>query len=183
MSEIERAGDFEKLVLQAAVLKVLNAKHKAFKAEVTKAFEAGDKKAVKNAQGVELGSVSMTAPNMRAVCTDDAILMAMADEHGMEIIDGLPADPEALQKCVNLIFEHAPDLLSQSISTDDRKEIEQEVLEQWQVTGKLPVGWEIKQASEPSLRVTPARNALAKRAIEYQVQQHTALLELEAGDD
>lgn len=162
-------AEINALLEQAEVLKILNGLHDQAKKNVAKFFAAGDKKAVKNAQGVELGSVSMTSPNKRAVCTDDAILMAMADDRGMEIIDGLPTDPEALQQCINIIYEHAPELLVQSISKEDRQELEGDVLRRWQVTGEVPTGWVIKDASTPRFTVAPARTALAKEALRYQV--------------
>lgn len=167
----------QRLIIEAAVLKHMYAAHAEFKAEVAKDFTPGDKRAVKNAQGLNFGSVSMTAPNKKAVCKDQNILLAMADEQGMEIIDALPAtDTEAGQEAIAVLLEHAPHLLTSDVSKEDRKEIADTILEHWQVTGDIPTGWTIEEASTERLNVTPGRSKAAQAAIEHLVGEIDTIL-------
>lgn len=177
--------DWERLILQSAALKKLNAIHKEFREDMTKALTPGDKRAVKNAQGLELGSVTLTAPSKKAVCDDNAALLAMADEKGMEIVDSLPpaGDPRA-QEIVNLLFEMGrTDLLDSFVPKEDADALAAEVLENWQITGELPLGWEIKDASQPSVRITPGRSKAAKAAIKIMLDGAGDALALNPGKD
>ncbi|APT87418.1 hypothetical protein [Corynebacterium flavescens] len=175
---------FEKVILQSAVLKKLNGIHKTFKEELAKQLTPGDKKTVKNAQGLEIGSFSVTAPGKKAVCTDPAVLLGMAEDAGAEIIDLLPhPSTEKAHELVTYLAENRPDLLDFSISNEDEAEISGKVLEHWQVTGELPAGWEIKESSSPSIRVTPGRSKVAKAAIEALVQSAGEVLEITDGKE
>ncbi|OFP17185.1 hypothetical protein HMPREF2998_03060 [Corynebacterium sp. HMSC065A05] len=175
--------DYERVLLQAAVLKQLYARHAELKDMIQAQLTPGDKRAVKNAQGLTLGSVSMSAPNKKAVCNDPAVLLGMAQDKGLEIIDALPqpADPR-YQEIVDFLYETRPDLLDSGVSRDDEKELAEQVLSQWQITGQLPAGWEVVEASKPRFSVTPGRSKGAKAAIAYLTDQAGTILELEQGD-
>lgn len=177
------AQDYERVLLQAAVLKQLYARHSELKDQIQAQLTPGDKHAVKNAQGLALGSVSMSSPNKKAVCNDNAVLLGMAEDKGLEIIDALPqpTDPR-YQEIVDFLYETRPDLLDSSVSREDEKELAEQVLSQWQITGQLPAGWEIVEASKPRFSVTPGRSKEAKAAIAYLTDQAGTILELEAGE-
>ena len=167
----------QRLIIEAAVLKRLYAAHADFKAEVAKDFTPGDRRAVKNQQGLALGSVSMSAPNKKAVCDDQQIILAEAQERGMEIIDALPAtDTEAGQEAIAVLLEHAPHLLASDVSKEDREEIADTVLEHWQITGTIPTGWTIEDASTPRFSITPGRSKAAQAAIEHLVGEIDTIL-------
>ena len=68
------------------------------------------------------------------------------------------------------------------MSREDEKELAEQVLSQWQITGQLPTGWEIVEASKPRFSVTPGRSKEAKAAIAYLTDQAGTILELEAGE-
>lgn len=175
---------YERLLLQSAVLKQLNVIHGEFKNELAAELRPGDKHPVKNAQGLALGSVSMSAPGKKAVCTDKHVLLAEADERGMEIVDGLPdtTDPRH-QEIIDLLFDLRPDLLESHVVKDDAEKLAAEVLQNWQITGELPTGWEIKEASEPRLTVSPGRSTAAKAAIAFLVEKAGSVLEITDGKE
>lgn len=167
----------QRLIIEAAVLKRLYAAHADYKQQVAKHFTPGDKRAVKNPQGLNIGSVSMSAPNKLAVCEDRQILLAEAKERGMEIIDALPAtDSEAGQEAIAVLLEHAPHLLASDVSKEDREEIAGTVLEHWQITGAIPTGWTIEDASAPRFSITPGRSKPAQAAIEHLVGEIETIL-------
>ena len=171
------ALDLQRLIIENAVLKQMYAAHAEFKQQVARSFTPGDKRAVKNAQGLEMGSVSMSAPNKRAVCKDQQIILAEAQERGMEIIDALPAtDTEAGQEAIAVLAEHAPHLLASDVSKEDREEIAGTVLEHWQITGTIPTGWTIEDASAPRFSITPGRSKAAQAAIEHLVGEIDTIL-------
>lgn len=174
----------QRLLVEAAVLKRLHAAHKDLKDAVARQFTAGEKVTVKNAQGLALGSASMAAPNKKAVCDDQSILLAHADEKGMELVDTLPhPDTDKGQALIEFLLENAPDFLETSISTEDHKELAAGVLEQWQITGELPAGWEIRDASSPTFRLTPGRSKPAVAAVDHLVGQVDDLLAITSGKD
>lgn len=168
----------QRLVVEAALLKKLYAAHNDFKAEIAGALNPGESIKAKNGQALEIGSVSMSSPNNKAICTDESVMLAEAASRGMELIDRLPDNdtPEAVA-IIDYLMEHAPHLLpAPSISKDDMNEIATDVLEQWQATGKKPTGWDIRPASEPRLTVTPGRSKVAKTAIDHIVGEVHSLL-------
>lgn len=175
------AEDYQRYLLQKVVLDELFKIHKDYGRQIEKSFEPGDKRSIKNAQGVALGSLSKSMPSKKAVCADASILAAMAEEKGMELIDTLPSDPNRLQDAVNYLFEHAPELLDIHVSKEDEKELAAAVLEQWQITGELPTGWDVVDASAPSFRVSKGRSDAAKAATEHLLGQTTELLQLDRG--
>ena len=159
----------QRLVIEAALLKKMNAMHKDLKAEVQSALSPGESIKAKNAQALEIGSVSLSSPNNKAVCTDEAVLLAQAQDKGLELVDRLPANdtPEAVA-IIDYLMEHAPHLLPDpTVSPSDVDALATEVLEGWQATGKKPAGWEIKPASEPRMTVTAGRSRVAKAAIDH----------------
>lgn len=167
----------QRLIIEAAVLKRLYAAHADYKQQVAKGFTPGDKRAVKNPQGLALGSVSMSAPNKKAVCKDQSIILAEAQERGMEIIDALPpTDSEAGQEAIAVLLEHAPHLLTSDVSKEDREEIADTILEHWQITGAIPTGWTIEDASAPRFSITPGRSKAAQSAIEHLVGEIDTIL-------
>lgn len=173
--------DLQRLIIEAAVLKRLYAAHAEFKEQVAANFTPGDKRAVKNPQGLALGSVSMSAPNKKATCEDRNILLAMADEQGREIIDGLPTpDSDKGQALIAYLAEHAPEFLDSTVTPDDYKAMSEEVLEQWQITGTLPAGWGISDASAPRFSVTPGRSKPAQAAITHLVREVETVLDMPA---
>ena len=158
----------QRVVLQSAVLGKLYEMHKEEKRELEKQLAPGDKRTVTNNQGVKLGTASMSQPSKKAVCTDHSVLLAMADDHGLEIIDSLPAptDPR-YQEIIDLLFEVRPDLLDSSISRDDEKHLADHVLKEWQIKGDLAPGWEIKDSSAPRMTIRKGTDKVAKAAIEH----------------
>ncbi|MDK8898169.1 hypothetical protein QP999_09500 [Corynebacterium sp. MSK004] len=182
--ETAERDPYEKVLLQAVVLRKLNGIHKEFKDSITRDMEPGDKRTVKNAQGLELGSVSKSAPGMKAVCTDSAVLLAMAEEQGREIVDGLPApsDPRH-EEIIRLLMELGrTDLLESAVVKEDADEIAAKVLEDWQISGQLPTGWEIKEASSPRVAINSKRSNAARAAIDHLVKEAGTVLALEAGE-
>ncbi|MFS0079479.1 hypothetical protein ACL1FX_07595 [Corynebacterium striatum] len=175
---------YEKVLLQAVVLRRLNGIHKEFKDSITGDLNPGDKRTVKNAQGLELGSVSISAPGKKAVCTDNAVLLAMAEEQGREIVDGLPSpsDPRH-EEIVGLLMELGrTDLLESAVVKEDADAIAAKVLEDWQISGQLPTGWEIKEASSPRVAINSKRSNAARAAIDHLVKEAGTVLALEAGE-
>lgn len=178
---LKSASTLQRVLLQAAVLKKLNGAHKEFKDQVALAFAPGEKVEITNAQSLKLGSASMSQPSKTAVCKDEAVMLAMADDRGMEIVDALPRnDSEKGQAAIDYLLEHAPHLLDSSVTSDDAKTLATEVFESWQVTGELPLGWEIKEASDPQFSVTPGRTKPAVAAIDHLVAQITNLMDTQA---
>lgn len=176
---------YEKLLLQSVVLRRLNGIHKEFKDSIVKELQPGDSRKVKNAQGLELGTVSMSSSNVKAVCTDNAILLAMANEQGGEIVDGLPApSDERHQQIIDLLFEIGrTDLLESSVVKEDADAISAKVLEEWQISGQLPTGWEIKEASSPRVTINSKRSNAARAAIDHLVKEAGAVLEITDGKE
>ncbi|WP_044027531.1 hypothetical protein [Corynebacterium glutamicum] len=168
----------QRLVIEAAMLKRLYALHNDFKAEVAEALNPGDSIKAKNAQALDIGTVTMSSPNNKAVPTDESILVAEAQERGMELVDRLPNNdtPEAVA-IIDYLLEHAAHLLpAPTVSKDDLETIAKDVLEAWQETGRKPLGWEIKQASTPSISVRPGTSKVAKAAIDHIVGEVHQLL-------
>lgn len=160
----------QRVILQAAILGKLYEVHKAEKKQLEKELHPGDKRTVTNEQGVKLGTASMSQPNKKAVCTDHSVLLAMADDHGLEIIDALPApDDPRHQEIIDLLFEIRPDLLDSSISRDDEKHLANHVLKEWQIKGDPAPGWEIKDSSAPRMTIRKGTDEVAKAAIEHMI--------------
>lgn len=182
--ETTERDPYEKVLLQAVVLRRLNGIHKEFKDSITRDMDPGDKRTVKNAQGLELGSVSKSAPGMKAVCTDSAVLLAMAEEQGREIVDGLPSpsDPRHEEIILLLMELGRTDLLESAVVKEDADEIAAKVLEDWQISGQLPTGWEIKEASSPRVAINSKRSNAARAAIDHLVKEAGTVLALEAGE-
>ena len=160
----------QRVILQAAILGKLYEVHKAEKKQLEKELQPGDKRTVTNEQGVKLGTASMSQPNKKAVCSDRATLLAMADEDGAEIIDALPpeGDPRH-QEIIDLLFEIRPDLLDSGVSKADEKHLADKVLEKWQITGELPAGWEITDASTARMTIRKGSDKVAKASIEHMI--------------
>lgn len=170
-------GALTRLILEQAIMGNLKKENEAFKSQVSKAFKPGESSKVKNAQGLDIGSVSKSAPNKKAVCNDQSIVLAMAIDKGYDIHDALPVPgSDKAAELVDYLFENAPQFLESSISAPDLKEMSDEVLENHMIKGELPAGWEIVEASSPSFRVTPGRSAAAKAAIEHLLTQVEGLL-------
>lgn len=169
------------IAVEDHVLGILYERHKERKDRLAKDFTPGEKHDIKNEQGLKLGAASMSAPNKKAVCKDAAILTAMADERGMELVDHLPKPgTEEVERAIEVLTEHAPELLRTDVSKQDSDEIAAQVLERWQVTGVVPMGWEIVDASTPRFSVTRARTAPAKAAMAHLAGQVDHILSIEA---
>lgn len=171
-----------RVMIESHLLDTLYARHKALKDALAEEFATGEKHDVKNDQGLKLGTLSKSAPNKRAVCTDESILLAEASVRGMEMVDSLPrpGTPEAV-KIINFLHDHAPELLPDpTISKADGDAIAKEVLEQWQITGEVPAGWEIEDASAPRFTLRKGTSAPAKAAMAHLVGEVEGLLEVTA---
>lgn len=160
----------QRVVLQSAVLGKLYEMHKEEKRELEKQLAPGDKRTVTNNQGVKLGTASMSQPNKKAVCTDPAVLLGMAEDYGLEITDSLPdkEDPRS-QKIIDLLFDDHKELFDSDISKEDKKFLSNKILEEWQITGRLPVGWEIRDASTSRMSINKATDNVAKAAIDHMI--------------
>ena len=178
------AGDkLIRLITEAALLDELYKRHKGFKEELAGGFEPGDKRTIKNAQGLELGSASKTAPAPKAVPDDMGGVLAQADTEGRELIDTLPepGTPE-YDEALDLVFTHAPHLLRTSIAKDDADAMAKDVLEHWQITGEIKPGWKITEGSKATFRLNKGRSKAAKAAVAHLVKQFDGLLELPNGE-
>lgn len=183
-AELNTTDAWQRVLLQSVVLKRLNAIHREYKNAVVADLEPGDKRAIKNEQGVTYGSISVTAPGKKAVCADPAVLLAQADERGEEIIDALPAPgTEKAQAAIDFLFEHAPHLLDSGVAPEVEKQISGDVLEAWQIDGEVPAGWEIRDASKPTTRITAGRSTAAKEIIDRMLTSAADVLELEEGSN
>ncbi|MDK8241664.1 hypothetical protein [Corynebacterium coyleae] len=181
-----------RLIKQKYVLDLLYAINKDETAALASQYEPGEKADIKNDNGVKIGTVSMSNPNKKAVPDDDSILLGYAVEHGYEVLEMLPAnDTKAASEIVKLVEEAGrEDLLVPMVSKDDEDAIKAEVLKNWEFTGgsELPLGWEIKNASNPRFTVAKGRSAQAKAAFERETapireaMEHSAFREIEKGN-
>lgn len=158
-------------------------RHKELLAQVKESMQPGDKLAARSPEGIAIGDLQMTMPTSKAVCNDEAILAAMAEERGLEILDVLPRDDERLQELINYVFETRPDLLSVELSAEDKKSLSDEVLKKWVATGEVPTGWEIKESSAPQVRFGKAKTAEGKALIQRMLGELSPMLELESGKE
>lgn len=172
-----------RLITEAAVLDTLYKRHKEFKDSLAESFEPGDKRTIKNRQGLELGSASKTAPAPKAVPDDMNVILAQADAEGRELIDELPAPgtPE-YDEVMDLVFKHAPHLLRTSIGKDDSDAMAKDALEHWQITGEVKPGWKITEGSRATFRLNKGRSKAAKAAVAHLVTKIDGLLELPSGE-
>lgn len=184
-------ANLARLLKQRYILDKLYAIHEEEKQATAREFEPGDSTKIKNEHGIEIGSVGMTAPSMKAVPDDDSILLAYANDHGHEVEEFLPEDgTEEYNAVIALVVEAGRmDLLRLGVDPAVRKEVCDEVLTKWENSaGKdLPTGWSIKPASNPSFRLAKGRSAKAKAAFEAEMQpladalERSAFREIEAG--
>lgn len=172
-----------RLITEAALLDELYKRHKEFKEELAGGFEPGDKRTIKNRQGLELGSASKTAPAPKAVPDDMSVILTQADAEGRELIDELPAPgtPE-YDEVMDLVFNHAPHLLRTSIGKDDADAMAKDALEHWQITGEVKPGWKITEGSRATFRLNKGRSKAAKAAVAHLVTKIDGLLELPSGE-
>ena len=188
LSKNERAA---RLIKQKFVLNMLYAVHEDETAALAAEYEPGEKAEIKNDNGVKIGTVSMSNPSKKAVPDDDSVLLGYATGHGYEVEDGLPAEgSKAAQEIIDLVYAAGrEDLLTASVTAEVEKAICQEVLKNWEFTGgkELPLGWEIKDASNPRFTVAKGRSAQAKAAFEREMEPikdalaQTAFREIEGG--
>lgn len=158
------------LLMQDYALGQLYGIHKDLKADIAAQFEAGEKVEITNAQGVKLGSVSMSQPNKKAVADDNSVLLGYATEHGYEVEDVLPAyGTREYNEIVDLVYAagREEELLGVSVAPDVETAMGERVLKDWQITGELPTGWSIKDASQPRFTLSKGRTAQAKAALEH----------------
>lgn len=172
-----------RLITEAAVLDTLYKRHKEFKDALAESFEPGDKRTIKNRQGLELGSASKTAPAPKAVPDDMNVILVQADAEGRELIDELPAPgtPE-YDEVMDIVFKHAPHLLRTSIGKDDADAMAKDALEHWQITGEVKPGWKITEGSRATFRLNKGRSKAAKAAVAHLVTKIDGLLELPSGE-
>lgn len=185
--KIEKYDDAQRLMLQKYALDWAYGQHNELKVKVQKDYSPGDSTSIKNPQGVKLGTLSMANPSKKAVCTDPHVLIAMADEKGIELEDTLPTEPETVHTLIEFLYEQGrTDLLGvPAVDKDDEKKLAESVLKEWQITGKTPAGWEIKDASKPTFsvrKVTGKEAALAQAAVEHITSGMDDLLQLEGGE-
>lgn len=182
-SEASTGDKLIRLITEAALLDELYKRHKGFKEELAEEFEPGDKRTIKNRQGLELGSASKTAPAPKAVPDDMSVVLAQADTEGRELLDSLPepGTPE-YDEVMDLVFTHAPHLLRTSIAKDDADVMAKDALEHWQVTGEVKPGWKITEGSKSTFRLNKGRSKAAKKAVAHLVDQFDGLLELPSGE-
>lgn len=157
------------VLVENAVLKRLNGIAKERREATAKAFEPGMKREIVNAQGVKMGSVSMSRPNKRVVPDDQSVLLGAAQDAGCELIERLPDNdtPEAVE-IINIITEAGrDDLLTIGISNKEEEELVAKRTEQWGIDGKVPTGWHVEDASNPRFSVTPGRTKPAKAALDH----------------
>lgn len=172
------------VLVESAVLDRLYAKHKERKEALAAAFNPGEKFDVTNDQGLKLGTISMSQPNKKAVPVDISVIAVQALERGYELTDRLPEPGSPnYDKAIQVLSEHAPELLPPPVvPTSAINAIAQEMLEQWQITGQPPIGWEIRDASRPTFRVAKTRGRegkIAQKAIDHLVNQIDGILAIE----
>lgn len=171
--------NLERALLQQAVIKELKKIADEDKGMIHHALENGEKRAVKNARGAELGSIYRTSPQAVFVIEDIAAVAPTADES--EIIDLLPNNPdtEGYMQAVRVLEEHAPHLLGMTLTKTERDRLAAEVEEQWKITGKLPAGWGIQEGKDGYTVMRP--NATGKKVAEYMLGQTKDVLALTEG--
>lgn len=176
--------NLERALLQQAVIKKLKEIADDDKARIHHALANGEKRAVKNARGAELGSVYRTNPKPRFVIEDMAAVLPEAQDKGMEIIDLLPTDPGSPEyhEAAAILAEHAPELLHQQITKADLDALTAEVKEQWEITGQLPAGWAIQEGKDGYTAMRP--NTTGKKVVEHMLSKTKDVLALtEGGQD
>lgn len=177
--------DATRVLMQKYALDWAYAQHADLLDELKKDFSPGDRRVIKNSQGVELGALTMSNPSKKAVPVDPAVVAAQADEKQMEMFDTLPSadSPEGLELIQFLYDQGRTDLLGvPTVGRDDMNELAAGALEEWQVTGQAPAGWEIKDASRPSFtvrKVTGKKAQLANKAIAHLQKGMSDLLMLD----
>lgn len=171
--------NLERALLQQAVIKELKKIADEDKGMIHHALENGEKRAVKNARGAELGSIYRTSPKPQFVIEDIAAVAPTADES--EIIDLLPSNPDSLEywRAVEVLQEHAPELLTTTLAKGERDRLAAEVEEQWKITGKLPAGWGIQEGKDGYTVMRP--NATGKKVAEHMLGQTKDVLALTEG--
>ena len=173
-AEVEQLTRKEKLLsrenleiamLQDAVVKELTKIAKDSKNDIHSVLADGEKQLVRNERGVELGSIYRTSPQPPARVVDLAAVAAQADEAGEELEYKLPAPGTAeYQQVVELVLVHNEDLLVLDLTPEAVKNLSEKVLAEWQVTGKVPVGWEIVEGKSGYTAIRP--NAVGKEIVQ-----------------
>ncbi|WP_293955051.1 hypothetical protein [uncultured Corynebacterium sp.] len=157
--------NLEVAMLQDAVVKELTKIAKDSKSDIHSVLADGEKQLVRNERGVELGSIYRTSPKPTARVVDLAAVAAQADEAGEELEYRLPAPGTAeYQQAVELVLVHNEDLLVLDLTPEAVKNLSEKVLAEWQVTGKVPVGWEIVEGKSGYTAIRP--NAVGKEIVQ-----------------
>lgn len=182
-----------RVLKQKYILDQLYAIHNEEKEAVAAAFQPGDKAEIKNAQGVKIGTVSMSNPSKKAVPDDQSVLLGYAVDNGYEVEDYLPEPGTSeYQQVIDLVYAagREEELLVPGIAKAEAQAVCDHVLKNWEFTAgkELPTGWTIQDASQPRFTISKGRSAQAKAAFEAEmapidhVLGETAFRELEKGE-
>ena len=178
---IRSRENLEKYLLQQTVIKHLSDLSKDFKAEIHAVLENGETIRVTNERGVEIGSVYRTNPKPTFVIEDISLVLPQADES--EIMDRLPeVDTEEYFQVLDLVAEHAPDLLATPVLTEQEEaRLRDDVKKEWELTGNVAPGWRLE---EGRAGYTAARtNDLGKELVARMLEGTKSALELTEGND
>lgn len=159
------------LLMQDYALGQLYGIHKDLKADIAAQFDPGESVKIKNPQGFDLGSVNMSSPSKKAVPDDDSILLGYAVEHGYDVEDVLPArGTEEYNQVIDLIYAagREDELLRPAVTKEHEKEIVEKITADYGINeDSLPIGWTVKDASQPRFSLRKGTSPQAKAALEH----------------
>ncbi|MBV7292330.1 hypothetical protein [Corynebacterium sp. TAE3-ERU16] len=165
----------EKLILQQAVIKELVRINKEWKADLAEVMRDGESLPVTNERGLKLGTFSKSLPKPKARVVKESVLLEVAGEEDTEWY--LPEIN--LQAAVDVVMEHAPELMSLRLTEAARTRMETDAINRWKKTGEQTPGFEVS-VGEGSLSGRP--NTDAAEAAENILAGITSLPALEAGE-
>jgi hypothetical protein len=129
-------------------------------------FTPGDRFSILDpVTGAKVGSASMTDPDLKAEITDRELFTAfMAEEDPDSIAVTESIDRTRIDEVLDVLREHAPDLLTET--TTVRPDHEERALNQAQITGDPVPGVEVhKPLGHVSVRLSAAGKELIRRQI------------------
>ena len=172
----------EQVSMEVAVSKALYAYAKDRQSEVDGLLENGESRKILNARGAHVSTISKSNPQPRFIIEDMAAVLPAALDAGREVVDLLPIEgTEDAQEAVEVLREHAPHLLRPVLPEVEEESMRDDVKAEWEITGKVPVGWAVQEARPgvTSVRVSKTGKAIVDRAL----GDMKGLLELEGRDD
>lgn len=172
----------EQVAMEVAVSKRLYSYAQDRKDEIGKLLENGETRRITNGHGAHVSTFSRSNPQPRFVIDDMNAVLPVAMDAGYELVDLLPEEgtPEYWE-AVDVLAKHDPGLLRTELPEVEEEELRARVKAEWQVTGKVPVGWRVEEARPgvTSVRVSPVGREIVDRAL----GDMKGVLALERGTD